>query len=60
MPRFRGKLYFQVLAFYVLFYDIACKVVLNYVSRYPNAGNLYDVRDCRVFVVYKYNSGNPI
>ena len=58
--RFRGKLYFQVLAFYELFYDIACKVVLNYVSRYPNAGNLYDVRDYRVFAAYKCNSGNPI
>ena len=51
---------FLVLRFYVLFYDIACKVVLNYVSRYPNAGNLYDVRDCRVFAAYKCNSGNPI
>ena len=59
-PLFRGKLYFQVLAFYVLFYDIACKEVLNYVNRYPNAGNLYDVRDCRVFAAYKYNSDNPI
>ena len=48
-PRLRGKLYYQVLAFYVLFYDIACKVELNYASRYPNVGNLYDVRDCRVF-----------
>ena len=58
--RFRGKLYFQAVKSYVPFYDIACKVVLNYESRYPNAGNLYDVRDCRVFVVYKCNSGNPI
>ena len=54
------KQYFQVLKFYVLFYDIACKVVLNCASRYPNDGNLYDVRDCRVFAAYKCNSGNPI
>ena len=59
-PRLRGKLCFQVVTFYVLFYDIACKVVLNYVSRYPNAGYLYDARDYRVFVAYKCNSGNPI
>ena len=58
--RLRGKLYYQVLAFYVPFYGIAYKVVLNYVSRYPNAGNLYDVRDYRVFAAYKCNSGNPI
>ena len=58
--RFRGKLYFQAAMFYVPFYDIACKVVLNYVSRYPNGGSLYDVRDYRVFVAYKCNSGNPI
>jgi len=47
---------FQVAAFYVPFYGIACKVVLNYASRYTNAGNLYDVRDCRVFVAYKCNN----
>ena len=58
--RFRGKLYFQAVTFYVPFYDIACKVGLNYVSRYPNAGNLYGVRDCRVSAAYKCNSGNPI
>ena len=57
---FRGKLYFQAAMFYAPFYDIACKGGLNYVNRYPNAGNLYDERDCLVFVVYKYNSGNPI
>ena len=60
MQRFRGKLYFQVLAFYVPFYGIACKVVLNYVNRYPNAGYLYGARDYRVFAAYKCNSGNPI
>ena len=59
-PRLRGKLYYQAVTFYVPLYDIACKVVLSYASRYPNAGNLYDVRDCRVFVAYKCNSGNPI
>ena len=58
--RFRGKLYFQAATFYVPFYDIACKVVLNYESRYPNAGYLYDARDYRVFAAYKCNSGNPI
>ena len=58
--RFRGKLYSQDVTFYVPFYDIACKVVLNYVSRYPNAPSLYDVRDYRVFAAYKCNSGNPI
>ena len=60
VQRFRGKLYFQAVTFYAPFHDIACKVVLNYVSRYPNAGYLYDARDYRVFAAYKYNSGNPI
>ena len=59
-PLFRDKLYFQVATFYVQFYDIVCKVGLSYESRYPNAGNLYDVRDYRVFAVYKCNIGNPI
>ena len=59
-PRFRGKLYFQVSAFYVQSYGIARKVVLNYVSRYPKAGYLYGARDYRVFAAYKCNSGNPI
>lgn len=58
--RYRGKLYYQASTFYEPFYDIVCKVVLNYESRYPNDGNLYDVRDYRVFVAYKCNSGNPI
>ena len=59
-PLFRGKLYYQVGAFYVPIYGIACKVVLNYVSHYSNAGYLYDARDYRVFAAYKRNSGNPI
>lgn len=58
--RFRGKLYSQAVMFYGPFYDIVYKVVLNYVSRYPNAVSLYDVRDYRFFVAYKCNSGNPI
>ncbi len=57
--RFPDKLYFQVSMFYAPFYDIVCKVVINYVSRYPNAVSLYDVRDYRVFVAYKCNNGNP-
>ena len=58
--RFPDKLYYQAAMFYGPFYDIGGKVVLNYVSRYPNAVSLYDVRDYRVFVAYKCNSGNPI
>ena len=57
---FPDKLYFQAAMFYASFYDIVCKVVLNYANRYPNAGSLYDEHDCRVFAAYKCNSGNPI
>ena len=58
--RYPDKLFAQGKMFYEPFYDIVCKVVLNYASRYPNAVSLYDVRDYRVFVAYKCNSGNPI